>query len=609
MKKIFFLLGLMLSLSFSVLYAAKAYPGLIKVRQADGTLLTVQIHGDEHSNWFTTSDGAFLKQEGKNYYIAQIDRMGNLKATTFLAHPKDLRTPQEARAIAQQNQALFVAQSKAHTRSIGTESAIPYFPHVGAGEQAPKALVILAEFTDSTFKSGLKAKEVFSHYLTAKSGDAKPEGYAYYTGSTQNERFNNHGSVAQYFHDMSKGNYEPTFDVVGPYSLPHPSAYYGKGDNDNINSLLKDACDVAYNNGVDFSQYDADGDGYVDLVYVIYAGYSASMSGNADDIWPQSGTVNLSTQYNGKAISRYGIHSELNGSWNDTQEAGGPLISGIGLFCHEFSHTLGLPDLYPTYSSAQIDNQGMEYWDLMDGGEYTDNGYTPTPYTPWEMENMGWMDYTELEEKEQQITIEPFDIDRKAYKIKADYNEYILLQNIQQTGWWQYLPAHGMLVYRIDYPYSTVNTGDFPNNTAGKPSITIVPADGILKSSYQVKSDDNPDGKYTSEEYFDDMTTDTYPATLKKEQGATMTVNQILSIQMNNSVMQKPIYNIQESNGIITFDYLKNLSTGINSFITNEYSQPKEKNIYTWDGKYVGNNRNKLPKGAYIIGKKKVIIN
>ena len=78
---------------------------------------------------------------------------------------------------------------------------------------------------------------------------------------------------------------------------------------------------------------------------------------------------------------------------------------------------------------------------------------------------------------------------------------------------------------------------------------------------------------------------------------------------MNNSVMQKPIYNIQESNGIITFDYLKNLSTGINSFITNEYSQPKEKNIYTWDGKYVGNNRNKLPKGAYIIGKKKIIIN
>lgn len=159
--------------------------------------------------------------------------------------------------------------------------------------------------------------------------------------------------------------------------------------------MLSEAC-AKIDSKVDFSKYDSDGDGVVDLVYIIYAGYSESISGNeANCLWPKSGTTNFYRydEYgkkkgilmcDGKNFSRYGINNELNGKPADTKN-GLYQINGIGLFCHEFSHTLGLPDHYPTeYPANTSDNQSPEFWDLMDAGEYTYDGYRPTPYTPWE---------------------------------------------------------------------------------------------------------------------------------------------------------------------------------------------------------------------------------
>lgn len=286
---------------------------------------------------------------------------------------------------------------------------------------------------------------------------------------------------------MSKGTYTPQFDVVGPYKLNHPSLYYGKGDKDNTDALVSDACKAA-DKDVDFSEYDADGDGMVDLVYIIYAGYPASMSGNPNDIWPKSGPGDGSFgTYDGKKVRRFGVHAELNFG-REMNQKNGFLLSGIGLFCHEFSHTLGLPDLYPTVDASKVDNQNPEMWDLMDGGEYTYNGgYCPTPYSPWEMDAMGWAKPVELNDEKQTVTLKSYGKERIAYKIKGENNEYLLLQNIQKGGWWTGV-AHvyntGMLVWRIDYNNEDVNLFDNPNNTIGKPKVMIVPADGYVISDY-----------------------------------------------------------------------------------------------------------------------------
>lgn len=596
MKKI------LLSITFALMgivsgFAAKAYSGIVTVTQSDGTELNVRIYGDEHFNWLTTEDGVLLVQEGNNYYIAETTSYGTLKATNYIAHNANKRLPAEIKAIKKQDLSRFRSYaikkaSPAKAMGIGN-NGVKYFPHSGS----PKALVILVEFSDTPFQSGEKAKNVFEHFLKGKTEDNLPDGYEAYIGSYKNDYLRNRGSVADYFYDMSKGTYTPQFDVVGPYKLNHPSLYYGKGDKDNTDALVSDACKAA-DKDVDFSEYDADGDGMVDLVYIIYAGYPASMSGNPNDIWPKSGSGDGSFgTYDGKKVRRFGVHAELNFG-RELNQKNGFLLSGIGLFCHEFSHTLGLPDLYPTVDASKVDNQNPEMWDLMDGGEYTYNGgYCPTPYSPWEMDAMGWAKPVELNDEKQTVTLKSYGKERIAYKIKGENNEYLLLQNIQKGGWWTGV-AHvyntGMLVWRIDYNNEDVNLFDNPNNTIGKPKVMIVPADGYVISDYN-KGEGK---KYTNDDYKASLKGDPFPGTTNR--------TELLSVVLNNSTLEKPIYNIKEENGVITFDYLDNISAI--QLPSVDETDMTTKQIFSLDGRYLGNDASKLTKGIYIIGKKKVVI-
>ena len=597
MKKI------LLSITFALMgivsgFAAKAYSGIVTVTQSDGTELNVRIYGDEHFNWLTTEDGVLLVKEGNNYYIAETTSYGTLKATKFIAHNANKRVSAEIKAIKKQNHSRFrsyAIEQASTAKAMGTgNNGVKYFPHSGS----PKALVILVEFSDTPFQSGEKAKNVFEHFLKGKAEDNLPDGYEAYTGSYKNKNnLRNKGSVSDYFYDMSKGTYTPQFDVVGPYKLNQPSLYYGKGENDNTYALVSDACKAA-DKDVDFSRYDADGDGMVDLVYIIYAGYPASMSGNPNDIWPKSGPGDGSFgTYDGKKVCRFGVHAELNFG-RELNQKNGFLLSGIGLFCHEFSHTLGLPDLYPTVDASKVDNQNPEMWDLMDGGEYTYNGgYCPTPYSPWEMDAMGWATPIELSDEKQTVTLKSYGKERIAYKIKGENNEYLLLQNIQIGGWWTgvaYVYKTGMLVWRIDYNNEDVNLFDNPNNTLGKPKVMIVPADGYVISDYN-----HGDGKqWTDDQYKESLQGDPFPGATNK--------TELLSVVLNNSTLEKPIYNIKEENGVITFDYLDNISAIQLPFV--DETDMTTKQIFSLDGRYLGNDASKLTKGIYIIGKKKVMI-
>ena len=583
-------------------WAAKAVSIPVQVRQADGSVITVILRGDEHINWYTTLDGVLLVQGvDNNYYIGKVEKSGNLIATKQLAHEALTRSQAERNLIAKQDKEKFFAyvnkiaeeSENAYNNSLLTRGPIidsgyggvPYFPHTGS----PKALVILAEFQDTTFTIQ-DTKEIFTNYLTNEG---------HFTDTRYGQDLNYKG-VRGYFKDCSYGQFTPEFDVVGPIKLPKEQTYYGEGD-DNIEALMEDACS-AIDSIVDFADYDANNDGMVDLVYIIYAGHSANYRGNkVSNIWPKSGTVNISNTYDGKRICRYGVSNELNGSEKISKNK--KKINGIGLFCHEFSHTLGLPDIYAYKTPAEDqDDQGMEFWDLMDGGTEVRGGRVPTSYLAWEREVMGWIKIDELKNDSSIENLKSIDNGGKAYKIvnPNNSNEYIVLQSIQKGPWYQGWRdgtyGKGLLAYRISYPSNKVNVFDFPNNVKGKPRVIPIPADGKILAAKNATS-------YL--EYINQHNGDLYPYNR---------IDYISGFKMfNGSILEKSIVNIKENDGgdsnnnYVNFEFKNGLvPTGIQLPSIFE-RRTSDNRIYTLDGRYVGTDASILPHGIYIQNNKKFV--
>ena len=584
-------------------WAAKAVSIPVQVRQADGSVITVILRGDEHINWYTTLDGVLLVQGAdNNYYIGKVEKSGNLIATKQLAHEALTRSQAERNLIAKQDKEKFFAyvnkvaeeSENAYNNSLLTRGPIvdsgyggvPYFPHTGS----PKALVILAEFQDTTFTIQ-DTKKVFTNYLMNED---------HFTDSRYGQNLNYKG-VRGYFKDCSYGQFTPEFDVVGPVKLPKPQAIYGAGKNDRVDLLIADACS-AVDGTVNFADYDVNGDGLVDLVYVIYAGHSANVTRNKiTDIWPKSGTVNISNTFDGKSIRRFGVSNELTGLENKAKDK--ETINGIGLFCHEFSHTLGLPDIYALDEEAKNQNdQGMEFWDLMDGGTDVRGGRIPASYLAWEREVMGWMKIDELKDSCNIKNLKSIDNGGKAYKIvnPNDSNEYIVLQSIQKgawnQGWTKDNYAKGLLAYRVSYPSKNVNVLDYPNNEKGKPRVIPIPADGKILAAA------NAGGSLNT--YVQQLNGDLYPYN---------DINKIDEFTMyDGTILKWSISEITEKDGAnederyVSFKFKNNEPTGIQlpSIVERSISDNR---IYTLDGRYVGTDASILPHGIYIQNNKKFV--
>lgn len=474
-------------MGFIKAHAVKAFPHPITVQQSDGTSLTIIGNGDEDLHYVTTLDGVLLVQEPGGWTVAEVDADGELHSSGLLAHDGAHRGSQELAAISRQDIELFTQKSAArrHVNNLRREpiaASSNHFPHTGH----PKALVILAEFSDVKF-SFSNPLQSFDQYLNNMSSLDD-----FGNGETANLR-----SVSHYFSEMSFGQFAPEFDVYGPVELPNPLKTYGGetagGKGENMSLLFQHACSLL-DDHIDFSRYDANDDGSVDLAIIIYAGYSESMTGNsADCIWPKSGNASGGT-YDGKKVSRYLVSAELNGFPGCWPMAPYQRINGIGTFCHELSHSLGLPDFYPTVSSVNgTDNQGMEYWSLMDSGNYNVNGYAPCAYTAWEREAMGWINIPTLDASGQLCTVElkPIDSGGTAYRILNDNdptgNEYLIVEDIQLLGINSRQRGHGMLMYHVNYDSQLFSlASNSPNNEKGHPRMTVVPADNLLFSFFNV---------------------------------------------------------------------------------------------------------------------------
>ena len=284
-------------------FASKGWPYPITVSQPDGTQLTIRINGDANFNWVSTLDNVVLKQVGNGYYIANIDANGMLTSSGTLAHDADKRSSAEQSLCKKQDVKAFLTvntqpERLAATRGFTRGSIPSFFPHTGS----PRAIVLLVQFANRPFK--VQPRKAFNQYLNSMAPRHQDFGNA--------ENLNT-GSVKKYFSDMSGGKFTPQFDLYGPITMSKGAAYYGNGSSsmENYRELVAEACTMI-DDSLDFSKYDADNDGNVDLVYVIYAGYSESVSSIDSTLWPKAFVCGTDIRKDGKYVRLAGISNELN---------------------------------------------------------------------------------------------------------------------------------------------------------------------------------------------------------------------------------------------------------------------------------------------------------
>ena len=510
----------------------------VVVTQPDGSEVIVYQHGDEHFHWQTNEKGEWLKLGEDGFY----------RVTEALS--------------AEQIEARRVASSKR-----AAQAAYPL-------NIAPKGLVILVNFKDLAFET---SKAEMDSMVT---GANYTRSYSYsYKGKKYN--ITSQGSARQYFEDASFGQYKPQFDVVGPVTISNNMSYYGKNDSYGSDmypdKMVSEACKLADTEfDVDFTQYDNNNDGKVDFVFVIYAGYGEADGGAANTIWPHSWNLlaaGTQCKVDGKTVDLYACGNELD---NYSKKH-----TGIGTFCHEFSHVLGLPDLYVTNTAT---HSTMNEWDIMDYGPYNNEGNTPPTFSAYERFFMGWLQPRLIVDPEN-VVLKDLQQNNEALLISTDDEHnligndpkpttFYVIENRQQENWDEYLPGHGMMLTKIQYSYNKWYQNTV-NNTSGKMGVDLVEANGKT----------NEYGKAT----------DLFPAGASKYLGIT----------------NHAIEGIEEVDGVIKFKYRGGVEE-TETAVENAVAQEEVLAIYNILGqKQTTTNIDELSRGTYIImtakGSKKIV--
>lgn len=490
----------------TLMSAVPAKKGIWKtVRLADGTEVRVELKGDEFGHCWMSEDGTgYVKKAGTGIY-----------------ERADMK--QLAADAAERRQARNAERTKARRQAAGQTRAVlggEHTPYIGT----KKGIIILVEFDDKKFAEG-HDRELYNR-IANEEGFKSDDGFV--------------GSVRDYFSAQSDGLFTLDFDVAGPYTMPKGYAYYGGNNssyNDvNVRSMVTEACKQA-DKDVNFADYDWDNDGYVDQVFILYAGRGEADGGDENTIWPHESSLGNPIALDGVYVNTYACSNELRSETD---------INGIGTICHEFSHCMGLPDFYDTQYGG---NFGMGPWDPMSSGSYLGNSFCPAGYTSYERMYCGWKQPTVIDKDTTITGMKGLCEGGETFIMYNDGNkdEYYLFENRTRTGWDSQLYGSGMLVIHVDFK-SYIWSNNWVNTTVqyfnDHQRCTIIHAD-------------NKDGENT----VTDLAGDPFPyGSINMLARTTTPATSLYNKNADGSYfMDKSIINItKESNGDISFKVMKN---------------------------------------------------
>ncbi|MBQ3631037.1 MAG: M6 family metalloprotease domain-containing protein [Prevotella sp.] len=538
MKKLtVLLLGVLLHAA--TMFAVPAKPGSYKAQQPDGSTVTIRLHGDEYLHFNTTTDGYSVVNDHRGYYVYAALSGGQLIPTNHVAHDAESRSASEKAYLDGVNKYLVPQMSSRVSDERLAEAERQ--AQARARQKAPgydftkmRGLIILVEYNDKEFQR--------DDYLEIMEQMVNSENYTGYADK-DGKWVECTGSVHDYYRDNSNGMFQPKFDLVGPVMV-NRSQYYPEKDGKNSMQLMRDVINAA-DDIVDFSLYDGDKDGIVDMIYFLFAGCGSNITGNDERLlWPHATQLFQYSAFgqpqyinkDGVRLGRCACSTELDGSEKS------PYMDGIGTICHEFTHVLGLADFYDTNYEEDGQTDDPAEFDIMAGGSYLNYGRTPCGYTLYERYAMGFATPQTID-GEGSFSMESLELSNTGYRINTPVSkEYFLLENRQRTKWDRYIPATGMCVFRID----STNVNAWRNNQVNTNPKHMYYQ--LLRAGGTVSTTTFPGLARVRE-----LSRVTSPANLLTWSGAETRLG---------------LKNIQESDGVITFDVF-------DTFVLQELSLPE----------------------------------
>jgi M6 family metalloprotease-like protein len=443
--------------------SASPYP--INITQADGTVLTVIGKGTLSKSWTETIDGYTVVKVNGHYEYAT-KAAGKLVATGIQARNLRERKPVELNFLKKQTKSLSPDQTITQN-GVANVAGEPDSGPAKAGFASkgnPKAILLLIKYPD------LPSTNTITDFNNLMN-------QANYRGT---------GSFKDFFSTSSLGQLNITTDVFGWYTAAHPYAYYGTVNGDaRATYLVREAVDAAEAAGVDFSKYDNDKDGVVDGIIIAHAGPGAEEGSQTQYIWSHRWVLSatgMQVSYDGVLINDYIINPE--------RRLFTGAMTGRGVFCHEFGHNLGLPDLYDTDGGSE----GLGEWSLMASANWLGNEHTPGNMCAWCRAKLNWTTPTTLNANGT-YQLDAASTSGQVYRINTPVtNEYFLLENRQKTGLDISLKGSGLAVFHINtnktnlFPGS--NTVNADENLKG---VDLEEADGLNDLDRQVNRADAGD--------------------------------------------------------------------------------------------------------------------
>ena len=388
----------------------------VVLSQPDGSTITAIISGDEFSHSVRYLSGNCLGQDEKGYW------------RTIPAPP------------------CGEPGKRALRNSIGAKRLRRMSLRPETGAKGRHSIIILAEFPDLKMTA---TREDFVRLLTE-------EGYSD-NGAA--------GSAKDYFDDQMRGDYEFAFEISEIVTLDHESSYYfgnnTAGNDKNPEEAIVEACEKAYEAGTSFAQGDDDGDSEVDNVFVFVAGTDEADGGGEDKVWSHMFYIS-ETRYRGFSIDGVTINNYAISTEMKMTSPGEYTFTSIGTFCHEYSHAIGLMDMYDTdYGGSGGYGNGL--WAttaLMDYGCTNNDFITPAAYSAADYDMLSLGNCERLHPGS--YVLEPITQNRRYLRYDtAVEGEYFLLECRSNTGWDEWIGGAGLAIYHIDKSSQPAGKSDY----------------------------------------------------------------------------------------------------------------------------------------------------